>query len=73
MPVIALSPSDDAAEKARALGAPVVEVVAPDGAHPMLAGLEQLVVAYLALEQAARNRGRNPDAPPNLKKETVTL
>ncbi|WP_152544576.1 SIS domain-containing protein [Actibacterium mucosum] len=73
MPVIALSPSDDAAEKARALGATVVEIGPHDGSHPMLAGLEQLVVAYLALEQAARNRGRNPDAPPNLKKETVTL
>ena len=73
MPMIVLEPSDDAAEKACALGVRPVVVPVPEGAHPMLGGLEQLVVAYTALEEAARLRGRDPDRPPNLKKETITL
>ena len=40
--------------------------------HPMLDPLMALPSLYLSIEQAARARGHNPDAPRRLKKETVT-
>lgn len=73
MPVLVLEPADTAAARARDIGAPVVSLPTAPDAHPLLGGLEQLVVAYMSLEAAARARGRNPDAPPHLKKETITL
>ncbi|UWQ18401.1 SIS domain-containing protein [Jannaschia sp. M317] len=46
---------------------------APTGLHPLLDPLLDLVPIYVALEQAARARGLNPDVPDRLKKETVTV
>lgn len=40
--------------------------------HPLLDPLMALPSLYLAIEQAARARGLNPDAPRRLKKATVT-
>lgn len=46
--------------------------VATKPLHPMLDPLMALPTLYLSIEQAARARGHNPDAPTRLKKETVT-
>jgi len=40
--------------------------------HPILDPLLALPSLYLSIEQAARARGHDPDAPRRLKKETVT-
>lgn len=55
-------------------GARVIGHLRPaDPAHIALPPLEQLIVAYRALELAARRKGKNPDKPPNLRKVTLTV
>ena len=41
--------------------------------HPLVHALDELVGLYAVLEAEARRRGRDPDAPPHLEKETDTL
>ena len=55
-----------------AQGAHLVRLDAIDGGHPLLDGPVRLASFYRAAERAARTRGLDPDAPPHLKKETVT-
>ncbi len=57
-----------AGQGARVLGAPLAGPL-----HPFLDPLLQLVPVYGALESAARVRGRNPDKPEFLSKETLTV
>ena len=45
----------------------------PRGGHPLLDGPVRLAAFYKAAERAARARGLDPDAPPHLRKETVTV
>ena len=40
--------------------------------HPLVHALDELVGLYAVLEAEARRRGRNPDAPSHLRKETDT-
>lgn len=51
------------------------EGTGPDGAggHALLDGPVRLAAFYRAVERAARARGLDPDAPPHLTKETVTV
>ena len=48
-------------------------LVAPDGGHPLLTPIAALHAFYRVAEATARQRGRNPDHPPHLKKVTKTL
>jgi glutamine---fructose-6-phosphate transaminase (isomerizing) len=48
-------------------------LVALDGRHPFLTPIVALHAFYRVAEEAARQRGRNPDQPPHLKKVTETL
>ena len=41
--------------------------------HPICDSIAMLLPAYLAIEQAARRHGFDPDRPPNLSKVTETL
>ena len=41
--------------------------------HPLVHALDELIGLYAVLEAEARRRGRDPDAPANLEKETDTL
>ena len=41
--------------------------------HPLTDPLTLIVSLYAFVEAFARRRGRDPDAPPNLKKVTETL
>jgi glucosamine--fructose-6-phosphate aminotransferase (isomerizing) len=47
--------------------------LAPDLGHPMVTPIAALHAFYLLAEETARRRGRNPDAPPHLKKVTRTV
>lgn len=73
-----LRSTTDAIVKLRAAGARVLvvgqgglPVTAP--AHPLLEPILMLQSAYLAIEELARLRGRNPDAPRMLRKVTETV
>jgi glucosamine--fructose-6-phosphate aminotransferase (isomerizing) len=48
-------------------------LVALDGGHPLLTPIAALHAFYRAAEATARQRGRDPDQPPHLKKVTETL
>jgi glutamine---fructose-6-phosphate transaminase (isomerizing) len=48
-------------------------LVAPDGGHPLLTPIAALHAFYRVAEATARQRGRDPDQPPHLKKVTETL
>ncbi len=64
---------DDTLGTLRKQGAFVVEAPTSEPLHDVLDGLLTLVPVYLALEAAARARGHDPDRPPLLRKETLTL
>ena len=48
-------------------------LVALDGGHPLLTPIVALHAFYRVAEATARQRGRDPDQPPHLKKVTETL
>ncbi len=48
-------------------------LVALDGGHPLLTPILALHAFYRVAEATARQRGRDPDKPPHLKKVTETL
>ncbi|MBV9908075.1 MAG: SIS domain-containing protein [Hyphomicrobiales bacterium] len=48
-------------------------LVAPNGGHPLLTPIAALHAFYRIAEATARQRGRDPDQPPHLKKVTETL
>ena len=48
-------------------------LVALDGGHPLLTPIVALHTFYRVAEATARQRGRDPDQPPHLKKVTETL
>jgi glucosamine--fructose-6-phosphate aminotransferase (isomerizing) len=48
-------------------------LVALDGGHPLLTPIVALHAFYRLAESTARQRGRDPDQPPHLKKVTETL
>ena len=48
-------------------------LLALDGGHPLLTPIVALHAFYRVAEEAARQRGRDPDQPPHLKKVTETL
>ena len=48
-------------------------LVALDGGHSLLTPIVALHAFYRVAEEAARQRGRDPDQPPHLKKVTETL
>jgi len=48
-------------------------LVTPDCGHPVATAIAGLHGFYRLVEELARRRGRNPDAPPHLKKVTQTV
>ena len=48
-------------------------LVTPDCGHPIASAIAGLHGFYRFVEALARRRGRNPDAPPHLKKVTETI
>jgi glutamine---fructose-6-phosphate transaminase (isomerizing) len=48
-------------------------LVSLDGGHPLLTPIAALHAFYRVAEATARQRGRDPDQPPHLKKVTETL
>ena len=48
-------------------------LVTPDCEHPVATAIAGLHGFYRLVEELARRRGRNPDAPPHLKKVTQTV
>lgn len=60
-------------EKIASQGARVIAAPTTSRQHDLTDGLVALVPIYAALEAAARARGRDPDRPKFLKKETLTL
>ena len=48
-------------------------LIALDGGHPLLTPIVALHAFYRVAEATARQRGRDPDQPPHLKKITETL
>ncbi|MGR3436675.1 MAG: SIS domain-containing protein, partial [Shimia sp.] len=76
VPVIAFGTADDPGmAQARARLARVVsmtDTVPTRQDHPALVALPQIAAFYAAVEETAQALGRDPDAPPHLRKETVT-
>lgn len=65
---------DQTLDRLTAQGARVIARLHPaEPAHIAVPPLDQLVVAYRALEMAARQKGKDPDKPPNLRKVTLTV
>ena len=73
----ALSGTKAAVAKLRAIGAHVClagdDLPIVEASHPLLSPIPMIQTAYLAIERVARQRGRNPDMPRQLKKVTETV
>jgi glucosamine--fructose-6-phosphate aminotransferase (isomerizing) len=84
-PVLAFVPDDAAnpstraaVERMRRTGANIAVIGSGSipyvqAAHPLLEPVSMIQTAYLAIEGAARHRGRDPDRPRLLKKVTETM
>ena len=73
----ALDGTRAAVTRLKAMGA-AVSVAGDDlpvisASHPLLSPIPMILTAYLAIEQVAQKRGRNPDTPRQLKKVTETV
>ena len=64
---------NDAGETVFTAGGPAGTLHFIGDGHPVCDPVVMLVPAYLAIEQAARRRGFDPDNPPHLSKVTRTL
>jgi glutamine---fructose-6-phosphate transaminase (isomerizing) len=73
----ALSGTQAAVAKLRTIGAHVwlagddLPIIVTS--HPLLSSIPMIQTAYLAIEQVAQHRGRDPDRPRQLKKVTETV